>query len=86
LRNSLPPSAVIGRWSEDGFLAILLADQKEVAALAKRISENLAGAYSCLKAGKPVRASIQLRVGIVDPHSDGADRILQRVGDFLNAA
>jgi GGDEF domain-containing protein len=84
LRNSLPPTAVVGRWSEEGFLAILQADQNEVTALAKRIAENLAGAYSCLKAGKTVRPAMQLRVGVVDPQSDGADRVLQKVGDFLN--
>jgi GGDEF domain-containing protein len=84
LRNSLPPTAVVGRWSEEGFLAILQADQNEVTALAKRIVENLAGAYSCLKAGKTVRPAMQLRVGVVDPQNDGADRVLQRVTDFLN--
>jgi GGDEF domain-containing protein len=84
LRNSLPPTAVVGRWSEEGFLAILQADQAEVTALAKRIVENLAGAYSCLKAGKTVRPAMQLSVGVVDPQSDGADRVLQRIGDFLN--
>jgi GGDEF domain-containing protein len=84
LRNSLPPTAVVGRWSEEGFLAILQADQNEVTALAKRIVENLAGAYSCLKAGKTVRPAMQLRVGVVDPQSDGADRVLQKVTDFLN--
>jgi diguanylate cyclase (GGDEF)-like protein len=86
LRNSMPSTAVIGRWSEEGFVAILQADQNEVAALAKRIAENLGGAYSCLKEGKTVRTAIQLSVGIVDPQGDGADRVLQRVGDFLSLA
>jgi GGDEF domain-containing protein len=84
LRNSLPPTAVVGRWSEEGFLAILEADQKEVTALAKRIAENLGGAYSCLKGGKTVRPAMQLHVGVVDTLSGGADRVLQRVGDFLS--
>jgi GGDEF domain-containing protein len=85
LRNSLPSTAVIGRWSEEAFLAILQTDQPETAALAKRISESLAGAYACLKAGKTVRPMIHLRIGVVDPGTDGADRVLQRVGEFLNA-
>jgi GGDEF domain-containing protein len=84
LRNSLPPTAVVGRWSEEGFLAILQADLNEVTALAKRIVENLGGAYSCLKAGKTVRPAMHLRVGVVDPQNDGADRVLQKVTDFLN--
>ena len=85
LRNSLPPTAIIGRWSEEQFLAILQVDQPEAAALAKKITENLVGAYACLKAGKTVRPAIQLRIGIVDPRSDGAERILQRVAEFSSA-
>jgi diguanylate cyclase (GGDEF)-like protein len=84
LHNSLPPTAVIGRWSEEEFVAILQAGQPETAALARRISEGLAGAYACLKAGKTVRPVIHLRVGVVDPGKDDAERVLQRVGEFLN--
>jgi GGDEF domain-containing protein len=85
LHNSLPSTAVTGRWSEEAFLVILQADQLETAALARRISEGLAGAYACLKAGKTVRPVIHLRVGVVDPGKDDAARVLQRVGEFLNA-
>jgi GGDEF domain-containing protein len=85
LHNSLPSTAVTGRWSEEAFLVILQADQPETAALAKRISEGLAGAYACLKAGKTVRPVIHLRVGVVNPGKDDAERVLQRVGEFLNA-
>jgi GGDEF domain-containing protein len=84
LHNSLPSTAVIGRWSEEEFLAILQADQTETAALARRISEGLAGAYACLKAGKTVRPVIHLRVGVVDPGTDDAERVLLRVAEFLN--
>lgn len=86
LRNTLPATAVVGRWSEEEFLAMLQTDQPEAAAIAKRISENLAGAYACLKEGKTVRPAIQLRVGIVDPRSDGTERVLERIAEFLNVA
>jgi GGDEF domain-containing protein len=86
LHNSLPSTAVIGRWSEERFLAILQADQPETAALATRISEGLAGAYACLKEGKTVRPVIHLRIGLVAPGKDDAARVLQRVGEFLNGA
>jgi GGDEF domain-containing protein len=85
LRNSLPPAAVIGRWSEEEFLALLPVDQFEATGLAKRISETLAGAYACLKSGKTVRPLIRLRVGVVDPGTDAAEKVLQRIGEFLNA-
>ena len=84
LHNSLPSTAVIGRWGEEAFLTILQADQRETAALARRISESLAGAYACLKAGKTVHPVIHLLVGVVDPGSDGAEKVLQRVAEFLN--
>jgi GGDEF domain-containing protein len=84
LRHSLPSTAIIGRWAEEEFLAILQADQTEGSAIAKRISDSLAGAYACLKAGKTVRPAIHLRVGLVDPRSDDAERLLQRIAEFLN--
>jgi len=85
LRNSLPPSSVLGRWSEEEFLAMLDVDQPEATALAKRISETLAGTYTCLKSGKTVRPLIHLRVGVIDPGADDAERVLQRIDEFLNA-
>jgi GGDEF domain-containing protein len=85
LRNSLPPAAVIGRWSEEGFLAMLYVDRPEATAFAERISGSLAGAYACLKGGKTVRPLIHLRVGVVDPGADGPEKVLQRIGEFLNA-
>jgi diguanylate cyclase (GGDEF)-like protein len=84
LHNSLPLTAVIGRWSEEEFVAILQADEPETAALARRISEGLAGAYACLKGGKTVRPVIHLRVGVVNPATDDAEKVLQRVREFLN--
>jgi GGDEF domain-containing protein len=85
LRNILPPTAVIGRWSEDVFMAMLQADRLEASALAKRISENLAGTYACLKAGKTVHPAIHLRMGVVDPRADSAERLLQWAAEFTNA-
>ncbi len=84
LRNSLPPDTAIGRWAHEEFLAILKMDQPAAAALAKKISEGLAGPYACLKAGKTVRPTLQLRIALVEKCSDSADRILQRANEFLN--
>ena len=85
LRNSVPQDAVIGRWAHEEFLAILRMDQPAAAALAKKISEGLAGPYACLKGGKTVRPSLQLRIALVERGKDSHDRILQRVAEFLNA-
>ena len=48
LRNSLPPSATIGRWSEEGFIAMLSVEKAEAMASAKWVADHLAGAYACL--------------------------------------
>jgi GGDEF domain-containing protein len=77
LRNILPPTAVIGRWSEEVFMALLQADKLEASALAKRISEGLAGTYACLKAGKTVNPAIHLRMGVADSRADSAELLLQ---------
>lgn len=86
LRNTLPPASVIGRWSEEVFMALLEAAKPEASALAKRISETLAGTYSCLKAGKTVRPAIHLRIGAVDPRADGAEGVLQWAEEFARAS
>lgn len=86
LRNSLPPGTVIGRWSDEEFVAILLVDQSEATALGRRLSESLGGAYACLNAGKTVRPVIHLRVGVVGPGKDNMERVLEKVGEFLSAA
>jgi hypothetical protein len=66
-------------------MAMLEADKLQASALAKRMSESLAGAYACLKAGKTVRPTIHLRMGVVDPRADGGDRVLQWAAEFPKA-
>ncbi len=85
LRNSLPPSAVIGRWGNEEFVAMLSVPASETTALAKSISEQLSGSYACLLAGKTVRPSLQLSVAVVDSEGVTPDRILQRVKGFLKS-
>lgn len=83
LRNSLPESAVIGRWSEEEFIAITQLPRPQAVSLATRIADHLAGSYSCLSAGKTVNPSLQLRIGVVDSSGDSPDRILHRITEIL---
>jgi GGDEF domain-containing protein len=85
LRNSLPPSAVIGRWANEEFVAMMSLPVSETTAVAKLISERLSGPYACLLAGKTVRPSLQISVGVVDSEGAAADRILQRIRGFLTS-
>lgn len=86
LRNSLPPSAVIGRWGNEEFVAMLSIPVSEATAVAKSIVEQLSGSYACLLAGKTVRPSLQLSVAVVDSEGATPDRVLERVRGFLTSA
>jgi GGDEF domain-containing protein len=83
LRNSLPASSVIGRWSHEEFVAVVQLEKSEAITLAKWISENLSGSYACLQAGKSVRASVQITVAVVDSTGQAPALILQRVHAFF---
>jgi len=86
LKNTLPPDTVIGRWSREEFIAILQLRKPEVMAIAKRIGEQLGGAYSCLLNGKAVRATIALSVAVVEATEETAPNVLNHVAAFLNGA
>lgn len=80
LRNMLPATAVIGRWGDEAFLAILTMAQGEALALANRIAEHLSGSYSCLQNGKTVRPTLRVSVGVTE---SAGDRVRERVREFL---
>jgi GGDEF domain-containing protein len=59
LRNTVPKDAVVGRWSEQDFLAIVPAAAKPADGnLIKRFAEHLSMPYACMIAGKVVRVPI----------------------------
>jgi diguanylate cyclase (GGDEF)-like protein len=85
LRNGLPLDSVVGRWSEEEFVAILPAARPEALTRAKWIAEHLAGAYACLQSGKTVWPVLEVTVGVVDSDSgEPAELILKRVSELLN--
>ncbi len=86
LRNSLPPTATLGRWAKEEFIALIPTVKSEAIASAKWISEHLSGAYSCLQGGKPARPNLQLTVAVVDSADSAPDRILERMSAFLSGA
>jgi len=80
LRNMMPAYAIIGRWADEDFLAILAMKKNDAMALANRIAEHLSGAYSCVLNGKTVRPTLRLTVAVLESASD---RLLDRVREFL---
>jgi GGDEF domain-containing protein len=83
LRGSLPPESILGRWSEEEFIAVLPQGKSETLAIAKWISEHLSGTYSCIDAGKTVNPKLQLTVAVVDNHNVPASRVLEKISEFL---
>jgi GGDEF domain-containing protein len=84
LRNSLPPGAIIGRWSEEGFIALLSVEKPEAMATAKRVAEHLSGDYACLQWGKTVHPALHVGVAVVDNQpGDPPERTLKRIKEFL---
>jgi GGDEF domain-containing protein len=82
-RNSLPPTAAIGRWANEEFVALLPMNKSDAIALAKWVSEHLSGAYSCIQSGKSVRPTLQLTTAVVDSSDSAPDHVLERVSAFL---
>jgi GGDEF domain-containing protein len=84
LRNSLPADTVIGRWSEEEFIAMLSPERLGAISSAKQVAGHLSGDYVCLQGGNTVRPSLQVSVMVVDCESgDTPERTLERVGEFL---
>jgi len=83
LKNSLPEHSVIGRWSDEEFVAILHTPKADALNSGKFIAEHLGGSYACLQNGKTVRPSLQLRIGVVDSDGDQPARVLERIAEFL---
>jgi GGDEF domain-containing protein len=55
LRNTVPKDAVVGRWSEQDFLAIVPPCKTAGRELVKRVAEHLSMPYACMIGGKVVR-------------------------------
>jgi GGDEF domain-containing protein len=84
LRNSLPPGAIIGRWSEEGFIAMLSVEKPEAMASAQRVAEHLSGDYACLQRGKTVHPALLVGVAVVDNQpGDPPEQTLKRIKEFL---
>ncbi|SPF52551.1 Diguanylate cyclase [Candidatus Sulfopaludibacter sp. SbA4] len=83
LRNCVPPTAAIGRWSHEEFAVILSVPRSEANSTAKWVAEHLSGSYACLLAGKTVRPTLQINVAVVESKGNTPDRLIERVKAFL---
>ena len=85
LRNTVPKDAVIGRWSEQDFLAIVPAAAKPAdESLIKRFAEHLSMPYACMIGGKVVRVPITVTATCLGfPAGTAAEQIQARVTEVF---
>lgn len=84
LKNTVPKDAVAARWSAEEFVLMIKKNKADAIAMGKWITDNLSGAYACLKGGKAVRPSVQAGVAVVETFAnENAERVLQRMDNFL---
>ena len=84
LRNSVKAQSEASRWGAEEFVVKVEGKKSDAMALGKWINENLSGQYVCLKAGKTVRPTLQVAVGVVDATAgEEPDRVFRRVDLFF---
>jgi diguanylate cyclase (GGDEF)-like protein len=83
LRSGMAPSAIVGRWGYEEFLAIVPSGRAAVMPIAKWVTEHLSGTYTCLQNGKTVRPQLQASAAVLESGSDSPAHILSRISEFL---
>ena len=65
MRNCVPKDAVMGRWNEQDFMAVLPVSQDREKADPQAVSDHLSMPYACMMAGKVVRISLEVSVEVL---------------------
>lgn len=83
MRNCVPRDAVMGRWNEQDFLAVLPVSQREEKTDPQAVSRHLSMPYACMISGKVVRISLEVSVEVVPVAGGPAGTILKCVENAL---
>src|SRR5262249_17062351 len=84
LRNTLPKDAIIARWREQDFLAILPPTKPADAAMCRRAAEFLSQPYACMINGRVVRIPLEVAAEyLAMPASATAEQVLARVAEVF---
>jgi len=65
-RKEMPADAILGRWSEEQFIAIVEMDRAEAIALAKRLAQQFSKPYPSTDKGKPPIPALEVDASVVD--------------------
>jgi diguanylate cyclase (GGDEF)-like protein len=83
LRGGLPAAAIVGRWSEDRFIALLAIEKSQAMGLAKRLTQHVSGTYVCMENGKPQRPDLAVNVSVIDHLGGGAyESLIARINQL----
>jgi GGDEF domain-containing protein len=66
IRNNLPAGTAVARWSEEGFVALLLTDVGQARELAGRLQKLLSRPYVCRSGAKTVVTKLPTSVKVLD--------------------
>jgi len=84
MRNTLPANTPAGRWSEDGFVAIVFADAADARELAATLHRRLSGPYICRSEARAVVTALQTRVEVIETGpGESRDRVLEIIDRLL---
>ena len=82
LRNTVPKETVVGRWSEQDFLAIVPGGKANSGPLVKRVAEHLSMPYACMMKGKVVRVPLDVTAECLClPANATPEQIQERVAE-----
>ena len=68
LRNNLPAESLVGRWSEEGFVAMVFMDEGQAEELAAALRVRLSGPYICRSGAKTVITPLETVIKILEPN------------------
>lgn len=80
MRNCVPKDAVMGRWNEQDFLAVLPVSQDRENIDPQAVSTHLSMPYACMTAGKVVRIPLEVSVEVLSVAEGPPGTMLSRVG------
>jgi GGDEF domain-containing protein len=85
LRNTLAKDAVVGRWSEQDFLAAIPVRKSAETISSKKVAEHLSTPYACMLAGKVVRIPLEVKADCISvPVGASAKDVIARVTEAFS--
>ena len=82
-RNNLPGDALLGRWTEEGFVAIVFVGSAHARELAQILHRRLSGPYVCRSEAKTVITTLETTVEILELGRQNREEIIQAIDNVL---